>query len=477
MNDKIYLGGALAANQCEGAWNVDGKGVSISDVMSAGSRKKARKWSWEVNPKENYPSHRAVEFYYHFKEDLDLFQEMGFTMLRVSVAWSRIFPNGDNEIPNEAGLRFYDELFMGMKKRGIEPLVTISHFDIPLHLVKKYNGWANRKLIDLFFRYAKLLLDRYHKQVKYWICFNEINSLAIAGGVTCGGYTLKNSFDKVPPLCHENDILRFQALHHQIVASAMVARYGRSIDSRQHFGAMLAHVTSYPLTCNPKDVFLAWKSDNENNGFVLDAMVKGNYSNFYKKMLAKMDVRIVVENEDLAIMKQGCCDFISFSYYQSRCVSMDEKSQKSEGNLLGGVTNPYLKESEWGWQIDPLGLRFTINKLYDRYQVPIMVVENGLGALDRIENGKIYDPYRTEYLKAHLGEALKAKEEDGAELLAYLWWGPIDIVSASTGEMRKRYGFIYVDYDDEGHGTMQRIRKESFWEYKKIIRKYYEERV
>ena len=473
-NNKIYLGGALAANQCEGAWNIDGKGIAISDVLTGGNKNKKRTWSYGVKENEYYPSHDAVDFYHHYKEDIEYFKEMGFTMLRVSVAWTRIFPNGEDEKPNQKGLDFYEDLFKTLKSANIEPLVTISHFDIPLNLVKKYNGWTSKVLIDLFYKYAKLVIDKYHNYVKYWICFNEINALAIAGGVTCGGYTIDSSFDKIPPFNHENDVARFQCLHNQVVASAKVTKYARDKYEDLHFGAMIAHVTSYPLNCKPENILLAQTLDNENNNIVLDLMAKGYYSSFFKTMLKKLNIKLNITDEELGIIKTGCVDFISFSYYQSRCVSTDENAKKSEGNLLGGVTNPYLKTSEWGWQIDPIGLRYTINKLYDRYNMPIMIVENGLGAIDVIEDDKtIHDPYRIEYLKLHLKEALRAKEEDGSNLMAYLWWGPIDVVSASTGEIKKRYGFIFVDRHDDETGSFKRYKKDSFYEYKKIIADYY----
>lgn len=474
--EKIYLGGALAANQCEGAWNEDGKGIAISDVMTNGNKNKPRTWSFEIDENETYPSHVAIDFYHHYKEDISLFAEMGFKMLRLSISWSRIFPNGDDEFPNEKGIQFYKNVFEELKKYNIEPLVTISHFDIPLNLVKKYNGWTNKKLIDLFLNYAQVVFENYSNYVNYWICFNEINALCIAGGVICGGYysgEKNGKLSKIPAMDHQNDVDRFQSLHNQIVASAKANILGKKYNQNAKFGVMIAHCTTYPLTCDPDVVLLAQNDDEEINNLVLEPMCNGEYLNIFYKVLNNLNVTVDISDEEKKNIKDGVCDFISFSYYQSRCASTDESAKRTAGNLLGGVVNPYLKQSEWGWQIDPVGLRYTINKLYRRYKKPIMVVENGLGAVDILNEDKtVHDPYRTAYLKAHLEQSLKSIE-DGSELLAYLWWGPIDIISASTGEMKKRYGFIYVDVDDKGEGSLKRYKKDSFKEYQEIIQSYY----
>ena len=474
--NKIYIGGALAANQCEGAWDQDGKGIAISDVMTTGNKEKPRTWSFDIKENEIYPSHYAIDFYHHYKEDIKMFSQMGFKMLRLSIAWSRIFPNGDDETPNVKGLLFYKNVFEELSKYHIEPLVTISHFDIPLNLVKKYNGWTNKKLISLFLKYAEVLFANYSMYVKYWICFNEINGLCIAGGVTCGGYFNKNDIDaisKIPALNRQNDIDRFQSLHNQIVASARTKILAKKYSKNAKFGVMIAHCTTYPLLPKPEIVILAQKDDEEINNMVLEPMCNGEYSNIFYKKLKELNIQIDINDDELLDIKEGTCDFVSFSYYQSRCASNDKTAQRTAGNLLGGVANPYLDKSEWGWQIDPIGLRYTINKLYRRYKKPIVVAENGLGAIDTLENnGVVHDPYRISYLKSHLNEAFKSIE-DGSELLAYLWWGPIDMVSASTGEMKKRYGFIYVDVDDRGKGTFNRYKKDSFFQFKDIINKYY----
>lgn len=476
--NKIYLGGALAASQCEGAWQTDGKGVSISDVMTSGSRNDPRHWSWQPLNGKAYPSHEAVDFYHNYKQDIALMAQMGFKMLRISIAWTRIYPNGDDERPNEKGIAFYKDLLMTLKEYNIEPLVTICHFDIPLNLVKKYDGWTNKKTIELFEKYITTLFENYSDLVKYWICFNEINGLNIAGGVTCGGYSLNDSdegiFNKIPEFGPENDRKRFQSLHNQIVASAKAKLLASKYNPSMKFGTMIAHCTTYPLNCQPQTVLLCQNEDEEINNIVLEPMINGEYSAVFYKVLDRLNVELDISEEEKKIIKNGTCDFIAFSYYQSRCVSLDESAARTSGNLLGGVKNPYLETSQWGWQIDPIGLRYTVNKLYRRYRKPIMIVENGLGAEDKLEqDGKIHDPYRSEYLKAHLEEVFKSVEQDGSMLMAYLWWGPIDIVSASTGEMRKRYGFIYVDKNDDGSGTMKRYIKDSFYDYQKIIKDYY----
>jgi 6-phospho-beta-glucosidase len=467
---NFLWGGATAANQFEGGYSEGGKGLNTSDVMTGGTHTTQRRITPELEEGTYYPSHEAIDFYHHYKEDIALFAEMGFKTFRMSINWSRIFQNGDDLEPNEDGLKFYDDVFAELKKYNIEPLVTISHYETPFGLTKKYNGWASREVIDCYVRYCETIFNRYKNVVKYWLTFNEINCLTMPFGAFMGGGIMPSggelSFNK------ENDEmkqLRFQALHHQFVASAKAVKLGHEINKDFKIGCMIAYMTAYPLTCNPEDVLLAQEKDNLNNFLCSDVQVRGAYPGFAKRYFRDNNIEIKMEENDEKILREGCVDFYTFSYYMSNCVSADPNLEKTSGNILGGVKNPYLKASDWGWQIDPKGLRWSLNNIYNRYEIPLMVVENGLGAVDKVEeDGAINDDYRIDYLRSHI-EEMKEAVKDGVELIGYTPWGCIDLVSASTGEMKKRYGFIYVNKDNDGNGDLKRSRKKSFYWYKKVI--------
>lgn len=469
---KDFLwGGATAANQFEGGYREGGKGLSTSDVMTGGTHTMPRRITPELEEGTYYPSHEAIDFYHHYKEDIKLFAEMGFKTFRMSINWTRIFPNGDELEPNEEGLKFYDDVFAELTKHNIEPLVTISHYETPFGLTKKYNGWASREVIDCYVRYCNTIFNRYKDVVKYWLTFNEINCLTMPFGTFMGGGIL---LDKGGELEFNKEIddsrqIRFQALHHQFIASAKAVKLAHQINKDFKVGCMIAYMTTYPYTCNPEDVLLAQERDNLNNFLCSDVQVRGAYPGFAKRFFRENNIEIKMEENDEQILKEGCVDFYTFSYYMSNCSSTDPELERTSGNILGGVKNPYLKASDWGWQIDPKGLRWTLNNIYNRYQIPLMVVENGLGAVDKVEeDGSINDGYRIDYLKAHI-EEMKEAVNDGVELIGYTSWGCIDLVSASTGEMKKRYGFIYVNKDNDGNGDLSRSRKKSFYWYKKVI--------
>lgn len=466
---KDFLwGGAIAANQCEGAWNIDGKGASTADVMTAGDKNTPRKITMELEEGMFYPNHEAIDFYHRYKEDIALFAEMGFKTLRISIAWSRIFPNGDDEQPNEKGLQFYEDLFKELKKYHIEPLVTIWHNETPLNLVKKYNGWASRELVDFFTKYCETIFKRYKGLVKYWITFNEINALMRPLGNWNHGAILHEGTEY---FIHQKDDvnMRFQALHHQLVASAKAVKLARRIDENYQIGCMICYITTYPLTCNPVDILKAQKEDHVLNLFCSDVQVLGSYPYYIEKYFKENNIQISKNEEDEKILKEGTVDFYSLSYYMSVCTSEESKEEKVDGNIMGGFKNPYLETSDWDWQIDPVGLRWTLHHVYDRYQLPVMVTENGLGAKDTVEeDGSIRDDYRISYLRDHIKEMGKAIEE-GVDLVCYTPWGCIDLVSVSTGEMEKRYGMVYVEKDNEGNGTLERKKKDSFFWYKKVI--------
>ena len=469
LSKDFLWGGATAANQFEGGWNVDGKGASTSDMLTAGTHTIPRKITKETIDGLNYPSHEAIDFYHRYKEDIKLFAEMGFKVFRMSIAWTRIFPNGDDKEPNEAGLKFYDDVFDELKKYNIEPLVTISHYEMPFNLTKKYNGWASRNLIDFFVNYCSVIFNRYKDKVKYWLTFNEIN----CGTMPMGGYLGLGILNEgTEDFLHQNDNkqIRFQALHHQFVASAKAVKLGHSINKDFKIGCMIAHMTTYPYTCNPDDILLAQKKNQLANDLCGDVQVRGEYPFFAKRYFEENNIVLDITEEDKKILKEGTVDYYTFSYYMSNCESASGDEDKTSGNLLGGIKNPYLEASDWGWQIDPKGLRYTLNELYGRYNIPLMVVENGLGAFDKVEeDGSINDDYRIEYLKDHIIQ-MKEAVKDGVDLIGYTPWGCIDLVSASTGEMEKRYGFIYVDKDNAGEGTLDRKKKKSFEWYKNVIK-------
>lgn len=466
---KDFLwGGAVAANQCEGAWNVDGKGISCADICTGGTHTRPKRITPVLEEGTFYPSHEAIDFYHHYKEDIALFAEMGFKVFRFSVNWTRIFPTGEEKEPNEKGLEFYDRVIDECRKYQIEPLITLSHYEVPFALTQKYNGWASRELIDLFIRYCEVLFRRYKGKVKYWLTFNEINSATGKfGGFLSQGILNEGTKD----FMHQVDIpqLRFQGLHHQFVASAKAVKLAHEIDPEYRVGCMQLFATMYPLTCNPKDVLACQEFNQVKNWFCGDVQVRGRYPGYILRYFKEQGMKIEMQEGDAEILREGCVDFYTISYYMSGCISAEPDKKAAEGNLIGGVENPYLKSSDWGWQIDPEGLRYTLNEIYDRYQIPVMVVENGLGAFDKKEeDGSIQDDYRIDYLRRHI-EEMREAVEDGVDLMGYTPWGCIDLVSASTGEMAKRYGFIYVEKYDDGTGDLSRRKKKSFDWYKKVI--------
>ncbi len=475
--EGFFWGGATAANQYEGGYISDGRGTTTLDAITGGSYKEPRKYTFKtadgtissckrgeavglgatgyIDPDVYYPSHVATDFYHHYKEDIALFAEMGFKCFRLSISWTRIFPRGDEEEPNEAGLQFYDDVFDELHKYGIEPLVTIVHFDIPMYLADTMDGWLDRRTIGYFVHYCEVIFNRYKDKVKYWKTFNEINVLR--DWSTLGTKTL-------------DEQTRYQALHHVFVASAKAVKLGHEINPDFMIGMMVAYGVIYPEDCNPDNNIQA-VIDRHERQFFCDVQCRGYYPAYKLKEFERKGIVIKKEEGDDEILKEGTVDFIGFSYYQSSVSTINKDAIKTEGNQSRGVANKYLKSNDWGWQIDPVGLRVALNELYDRYELPVWVVENGIGAIDTVEeDGSIHDPYRIDYLRQHIIEMKKAVEIDGVDLMGYTPWGCIDVVSAGTGEMRKRYGFIYVDMDDDGKGTLNRSRKDSFYWYQKVCK-------
>lgn len=473
--ENFLWGGATAANQIEGGYNKAGKGMSVADCYTFDPSLPKEQWSdqWHemtkaqvreaMNPDSPryYPKRVGNEFFSHFKEDIRLYAEMGFKCYRMSIAWTRIFPNGDEQEPNEEGLRFYDEVFDELLKYNIEPVVTISHYEMPLHLVTEYGGWVNRKLVGFYVKYARCLFERYKNKVKYWMSFNEINSI------------LRHPFTSIGVIEEGNDHLEqdeFQAAHHQFVASALATKACHELITGSFMGCMISYQMPVPFSCEPDDIQSAAELQRLTL-FFSDVQVRGFYPSYTARWFEEMGVKIKTAEGDEEILSSYPVDYVAFSYYMSTAASAHpERYSKVQGNLLtNGVENPYLESNEWGWQIDAKGLRTALNQLYDRYQKPLFVAENGLGAMDMVEeDGTINDFYRIDYLKAHI-EQMKEAVKDGVEVIGYTSWGCIDCVSASTSQMSKRYGFIYVDLDDEGKGTMKRMKKKSFNWYQQVI--------
>lgn len=468
LNKDFLWGGAVAANQFEGGWKEDGKGPSVIDVMTAGSHGVLRKITDGIVEGESYPNHEAIDFYHHYKEDIALFAEMGFKCFRTSIAWSRIFPKGIEKEPNEAGLEFYDRVFDELLKYGIEPVITLSHFEMPLYLARELGGWMNRKVIDCFVRFATVCFSRYKDKVKYWMTFNEINNQMNFKNDTFGWTNSGVRFS----LYDNPEEAMYQAAHHELVASALAVKAGHEINPDFRIGCMISMVPIYPYSCRPDDMVLSVQEMHARY-FFTDIQCRGHYPAYAKKMFERKGYNIKMEPEDEKILSEGTVDYIGFSYYMSNVVnSQSVRDVSGEVNATSphSVENPYISATEWGWAIDPVGLRYALDVLYERYEKPLFIVENGFGAIDvKNEDGTCDDPDRIEYLKAHIEQMKKAVEEDGVDLMGYTPWGCIDLVSFTTGEMRKRYGFIYVDKNDDGTGTCERSRKKSFYWYKKVI--------
>lgn len=475
--ENFLWGGAIACSQADGAFDEGGKGLSTQDCryFDAG-------WDFDTIYKKNayisdmdeagfqraladkttkhYPLRRGIDFYHEYPNDCALFKELGLKIFRTSICWSRIFPNGDDETPNEEGLRYYDNLFKCLKDNGMKIFATIMHYDIPANLVVKYGGWKNRKLVDFYERYVEVLFERYKDIVDYWLPFNEINAARFA------------HWDGISVIVNQDtdiDQVVFQSLHHQFIANAKAVALAKRIIGKQNVGAMVAAFTIYPGTCNPADALQTLTDQRYSNYFYFDVMARGAYPAYMHPLFEKLNIEIDMAEGDVELLKQNTVDFLAFSYYASQIASVDEDFEVTTGNMAGSVyANPYLEKSDFGWSMDSLGLRITLNKLYDRYQLPLFIAENGLGAFDKMEDGKIHDSYRIAYLKKHI-EAMKEAINDGVDLFGYTMWGIIDLVSCGPLTMDKRYGVIYVDRDNEGKGSNKRYKKDSFHWYAQVI--------
>ncbi|AKK05300.1 beta-glucosidase/6-phospho-beta-glucosidase/beta-galactosidase [Corynebacterium mustelae] len=462
-------GGAVAAHQLEGGWNAGGKGPSVVDVLTAGQHGVARRITEKIESTEFYPNHDAIDFYHRFREDIALFAELGLKCFRTSIAWSRIFPNGDEAEPNEDGLRFYDELFDELRAHGIEPVVTLSHFELPLHLAREYGGFRNRELVGFFERFATVCFTRFRDKVKYWMTFNEINNQMNVDNPlflwTNSGVTIASGENPYQVL--------YQTAHNELLASARAVAVGKRINPDFRIGCMIAMVPMYPYSCDPADIMAA-EIANRDRFFFADVHCRGEYPGYALTFFEREGIDIGFEDGDAEILKAGTVDYVGISYYMSGTVKADAHTDASEnvsGGMKNSVPNPHLKSSDWGWPIDPVGLRYALNLLYNRYTLPIFIVENGFGMVDEVlPDGSIaVDQPRIDYLSAHIAEVGKAIAEDGVTVWGYTPWGIIDLVSFTTGEMKKRYGMIYVDRDNAGNGTMERKKKPSFAWYRNVI--------
>lgn len=466
LRKDFLWGGAVAAHQLEGAYNVGNKGISIMDVMTSGSVNSPRRITDKIYPDENYPNHEAIDFYHHYKEDIALFAQMGFKCFRTSIAWTRIYPTGEEKQPNEEGLKFYDDMFDECLKYGIEPVITLSHFEMPYALVEKYGGWRDRRLIDLFVKFATTCFMRYKDKVKYWMTFNEINNQA--------NYNSEGSIYGDSGIIYRpgeiKEQVMYQASHYELVASAIAIKKARAINPAFRLGCMIAMCPIYPATCKPEDILMAHKA-MEKRYYYADVHVFGTYPANITALWQRKGYVMDVSEEDLQVLKEGCVDYIGFSYYMSFAIGKKAENEHYDYDEMHDlVRNPYVEASDWGWQVDPVGLRYALNWFTDHYRLPLFIVENGLGAYDKVEeDGSIHDDYRIAYLRRHIEQMKKAVEEDGVDLMGYTPWGCIDLVSASTGEMSKRYGFIYVDKQDDGSGSLKRSCKDSFYWFKKVI--------
>ena len=472
--ENFLWGGAICASQAEGGWRDGGKGIDTQDLRyfdpswdKAGRDENrninmtSERFEASLNTDDtlHYPFRHGIDFYHRYKDDVELFGELGLKIFRTSVSWARIYPNGDDPEPNPEGIAFYRDLFERCKARGMKLFVTMLHYAIPVNLVTKYGGWKNRKTVELYERYARTLYREFGDLVDLWLPFNEIN---------CSRFNPYNGAALIKD--QEPDYMNaiFQCAHHQFLANALAVKAAKEMLDEPMVGAMIARFTSYPATCLPDDVMQSVLDENYKNYFYTDVMARGRYPSYTEKMFEELGVKIEKQPGDDELLAENTVNFLSYSYYMSMVSSTDPAHERTGGNLVSGLKNPYLKASDWGWQIDPVGLRVSLNQMYDRYQLPLFIAENGLGAKDVLEDGTVHDEYRIDYLRRHV-EQMRLAIEDGVPLIGYTMWGIIDIISCGTIEMSKRYGVIYVDQDDAGNGSLERYKKDSFEWYRRCI--------
>lgn len=466
QNETFFWGGSLAAHQCEGHWQAGNKGPAIMDFVTKGSHQTPRTITSAIEKQQQYPSHQGIDFYQRYQEDIALFREMGFSALRISIDWSRIFPKGDEQTPNQAGLAFYEAVIDTLLANQIEPIITLYHFEMPIHLVHAYGGWKNRQVIAFYLHFCETVMRFFKEKVRYWVTFNEINHLDPQVEQS-DIFTYMIAGVKYSEMTNPKEELA-RIGYHMTLASVKAVRLAHKINPQSQVGCVFGLNPIYPYNCDPQHILQAFL-ENDRDYYQIDAMCQGRFPIYKIKEYQKLGITLPIEPSDAEDFAQGRLDFIGINYYMSS-VSIPTTAASDDPSLFGGMQNPYLTQSKWGWGIDPLGLRFVMNYLYRRYGLPLFITENGLGAEDTLtEDGCVHDAYRIAYLSKHIEQVKLAQQEDHVACLGYLVWGPIDLVSATTGEMRKRYGFIYVDLDDEGNGSLQRIKKDSFRWYQQVI--------
>ena len=464
--ENFFWGGSIAAHQCEGAWQKGGKGPAIMDYATAGSYEVPREFTHELEQDKKYPSHDGIDFYHSYKEDIKMFAEMGFTALRISIDWSRIYPRGDEEQPNQEGLKYYSKVIDELIHYHIERIITLYHFEMPVTLVREYDSWLNPQVIDFYLKYVKTVVSALKGKVKYWVTFNEMNHIdpqTEASDI----FTYIIAGIKYSEIKGNKKEVLARIGYNMTLAGVKAAKLIREIDAHNKVGCVFGITPSYPYNCNPVNVMNAFK-EMDRDFYQIDAMCNGEFPKYKIEENKDYGINIEITLEDKKAFQEGKLDFIGMNYYSSS-VAQYEGDDNNEETLFGGVQNPYLQQSKWGWAIDPIGLRYLLNYTYRKYGLPIMITENGLGAVDELVDGKVHDDYRIDYLKQHLSEMKKAIVEDHVECIGYLMWGPIDLVSATTGEMKKRYGFIYVNKYDDGTGDLSRLPKDSFYWYQHVI--------
>lgn len=469
---SILWGGATSASQYEGGWQEGNRGMDTQDCRPYQKRSSNATTTTRlltqttidqakaVSVDSGYPFRKGSDGYHHIHEDMDLLEELGLDIYRLSISWSRLYPKGDEEEPNPEGIAYYNQIFNRIRNNNMKVFLTMNHYAVPLYLVEHYGGWTNRKLITFYLRFAKTVFEQWGDCIDYYLPFNEINA---------GYFSPYNGVGLVRKEDSPYDqSLVFQSLHHQFVASAKVIQLGHEM-VKGSFGCMIACFCYYPYSCKPEDNMKLINEENVNQWFCMDVLSRGAYPHYIWRFFEERGIHIEISAEDKQVLKDHTADFVSISYYQSSVISVEEK-EKTAGNLVVSTINPYLKATKWGWQIDPIGLRISLNKVYDRYQKPVFISENGLGSEDILDaNNHIHDAYRIAYLQEHF-EQIHEAVKDGVEVLGYIMWGIIDIVSAGSCEMEKRYGVIYVDADNEGNGSYARYKKDSFAWYQNYIK-------
>lgn len=453
---KDFMWGAsTSAYQVEGAWNEDGKGPSVMDMAK--------------HPEGTSDFKVCSDHYHHYKEDIALFAEMGFKVYRFSIAWTRVFPKGTGEV-NQKGIDFYNDLINELLAHNIEPVVTMYHFDLPYALQEK-GGWSNRETIDAFENYAKVLFTHFGDRVKYWLTINEQNMMILHG----------TAIGTVDPSIENPEKELYQQNHHMLLAQAKVMKLCHDMCPNAKIGPAPNITSIYPASSKPEDVLAAHNWSSIRNWLYLDMAVFGRYNNVAWSYMEEKGYTPTIEDGDMEILKDAKPDFIAFNYYTTATVeqSMNDASDRNasggdqqivlgEPGVYRGASNPHLEKTEFGWEVDPVGFRNTLREIYDRYNLPLLITENGLGAYDKLEEGDVVnDDYRIDFLRKHIEQAQLAIT-DGVQIMGYCPWSAIDLVSTHQGYV-KRYGFVYVNRDEFDLKDLRRIKKKSFYWYKKVI--------